>query len=407
MLLAVTVFGFRETSKPSFCSSCHLIEPFEASWETSSHAAQDVTCTECHFEPGAIGYTKGKIYSLIKLTQFAAGETDRKPEAHKLVLAAACLQCHEYVRDPEDPRYPKDIVVGDIAFPHDFHLNTANLSCADCHSGIVHGELVGEERAQAAADPEFCSSCHTGDTAPILFGEIAPVGREHPGAPKVDVAIWRNIHWRVTAEAATIGGVQYDQIERETCLACHQEPTRARACKACHFSRVPEFSASPQAERASFMPVALFALLFLLFLVAVFLKQREKERFFSSSGLRAVALVVLATDAYVVVRIIGDVLSETTGRHEITATTVWVSYLLLSIALIAFILFEASLLPAPLRTMRLPKQPEDDYLTPRPIRRLVKKSPSGGTAARPIEERQARPGAGVATEEATPEEEGR
>ena len=371
LLVLVTALGFRETSKPSFCSSCHVIEPYTETWQASSHAAYGVTCTDCHFEPGAVGYTKGKFYSFLKLTQFAAGQTEKKPEAAKLVLRSACLQCHEYVRNPADPRYPKDIVVQGITFPHDFHLNKANLTCADCHSGVVHGAaLVGAEKPQAAADPAFCNKCHTGDIAPILFLPVEAAGREHPGAPKIDVAIWRNNHWRLAKQGASIDGVAYDKIQPETCAACHQDPTVAKACKGCHFARVPEFAASPKAERASFVPMMLFFYLFGLFMVAVVLRGKDKERFFSSRVVWAIAVLVLISDAYIVYLIVSDVLVQKTGQHEIGPTTVWISYLLLSIALVAFLLFEGSLLPNPLRPVRLPKAGDDSFLVPKPIRRL-------------------------------------
>jgi nitrate/TMAO reductase-like tetraheme cytochrome c subunit len=386
LLAAVTVLGFRETSKPSFCSSCHMIEPYRASWVGSSHETEGVGCVDCHFEPGAVGYIKGKTYSFIKLTQFAAGTTEKEPEAGKLVLGAACIQCHEYVRSPDDERYPTDIVVEGITFPHAFHVDEANLQCADCHSGVVHGsELVGAEKAQAAADPEFCSSCHTGEFAPILFGEIEPAGREHPGAPKMDVDVWRNTHWRVADGPAVIDGVEYDQIEKDTCLACHQEPTVAKACKSCHAARVPEFTASPQAARASLTPVLLFAFIFALFMAAVFLRRGEKERLFTSIYLRLAAVAVIITDAYVVFLIVRDVLLEESGHHEIGPTTVWVSYLLLSIALVGFLLFEAGLLPMPLRKTSLPGQDEDAYLVPKPIRRMKSRSvePQGPEGSAP------------------------
>lgn len=380
LLILVTALGFRETSKPGFCSSCHIIEPYAETWHASVHADNGVTCTDCHFEPGAIGYFKGKFYSFMKLTQFAAGQTEKKPEAAKLVLRSACLQCHEYVRDPADPRYPKNIVVEGITFPHDFHLNTANLTCADCHSGIVHGaDLVGAEKPQAAADPAFCNNCHTGDIAPILFLPIEPVGREHPGAPKLDVNVWRNNHWRLAKEGATIDGVAYDKIQPETCAACHQDPTQAKGCKACHFARVPEFAASPTAERASFIPMLLFFYLFALFMAAVILRGRDKERFFTSRALRIITVLVLISDAYVVYLIVSDVLLAKTGQHEIGPTTVWISYLLLSIALVAFLLYEASLLPNPLRPVKLPKTPDDRFLTPKPIRRLGARRLGGGS----------------------------
>jgi nitrate/TMAO reductase-like tetraheme cytochrome c subunit len=356
VLLMLVVLAFAYTSQPSFCASCHTISPFEKTWQTSSHKAVDVTCIDCHFEPGAVGYLKGKTYSFIKLAQWAFGQTDKKPEAARTIVAGACRHCHP------DPKA--------TFMPHAFHTEVANLDCTECHSGVVHGALVGPEKPQAAADPAFCNKCHTGDIAPILFLPIEPAGREHPGAPKLDVNVWRNNHWRLANQGATIDGVAYDKIQPETCAACHQDPTVAKACKGCHFARVPEFAASPKAERASFVPMLLFFYLFGLFMVAVVLRGKDKERFFSSRALRVITILVLISDAYVVYLILSDVLVAKTGQHEIGPTTVWISYLLLSIAMVAFLLFEGSLLPNPLRPVRLPKTGDDSFLVPKPIRRL-------------------------------------
>ena len=365
LLVLVTALGFRETSKPSFCSSCHVIKPFTETWQASSHAAKGVTCTDCHFEPGAIGYTKGKFYSLLKLTQFAAGQTEKKPEAAKLVLRSACLQCHEYVRDPADPRYPKDIVVQGVTFPHDFHLNKANLTCADCHSGVVHGAaLVGADKPQAAADPAFCNKCHTGDIAPILFLPIEPAGREHPGAPKLDVNVWRNIHWRMATGPAVIDGVPYDKIERQTCLACHQDPTVAKACKGCHSARVPEFRVSAAAQRASGIPMAIFSVLVVLLLLTVFLKATKKTALFRSRWMMALVGLVAISDVVVVYLIIRDTLVKESGSVEIGPTTVWITYLLVSIAIVLLVIYEAVIRPGRERLVLLPVTPEEEVFVP-------------------------------------------
>ena len=192
--------------------------------------------------------------------------------------------------------------------------------------------------------------------------------------------MWRNNHWRLAKQGATIDGVAYDKIQPETCAACHQDPTQAKACKGCHFPRVPEFSASPQAERASFIPMVLFFYLFALFMVSVFLKGRQKQRFFSSLVLRIIGGLVVISDAFVVYLIVSDVLVQKTGQSEIGSTTVWASYLLLSIALMAFLLYETGLLPDPLPTVRLPKTDEERFLVPKPLRRLGSRRSQAGLA---------------------------
>ncbi|MHB9148946.1 MAG: NapC/NirT family cytochrome c [Thermoleophilia bacterium] len=324
LIVVLVGLGLDYTSSPSFCSSCHTIAPFAEAWKGSSHERVDVSCIDCHFDPGTVGYIKGKTYSVIKLAQWAMGETERKPEAARTIVAGSCRHCH-----PE----PKSTFM-----PHAFHTETANLECVECHSGIAHGsELVGEEKPQAAADPEFCNSCHTGDFAPILFTAIEP---------------------------AVIDGKPYDKIEKDTCLACHQEPTVAKACKSCHFARVPEFRLSTSAERASGLPVGIFAVLFALLMLTVFLKVDDRGRVFSSRWMQGLLVLIGLSDVVVVYFIIRDTLLKETGSVEIGATTVWITYLILSIAIVLLVLYESIILPGRARFVLLPETDEEEIYVP-------------------------------------------
>ncbi|MCZ7664153.1 MAG: NapC/NirT family cytochrome c [Thermoleophilia bacterium] len=346
----LTAVGFDYTSKPGFCSSCHTIAPYAQAWETSSHKDAGVTCIDCHFEPGAVGYLKGKIYSLIKLTQWAVGETDRKPEAARTIVGGACRQCHP------------DAVATFI--PHSYHTEIANLQCTECHSAIAHGTELIADKPQAAADPAFCGRCHTGDIAPVLFGPIEPAGREHPGAPKIDVDVWRNIHWRMADAPAVIDGKPYDKIEKDTCLACHQEPTVAKACKGCHFARVPEFRLSTAAEEASGLPLGIAGVMFLLLMLTVFLKSKEKAAVFSSRFMQALVALIALSDVVVVYLIVRDTLVKETGSVEIGPTTVWITYLLLSIAIVLLVLYESIIRPGHERLVLLPQTDEEEIYVP-------------------------------------------
>ena len=377
LVIVGVAFGYflNYTSEPGFCASCHSIEPYEASWEGSTHEAVGVTCIDCHFDTGALGYIEGKVYSFMKLTQWVVGEEEQKPEAHKTVVAGSCRQCHS------DPKA--------TFIPHGFHTEVANLDCIECHSGIVHGsELVGEEKPQAAADPSFCNNCHTGDFAPILFAEVEPAGREHPGAPKIDVNVWRNIHWRMADGPAVIDGQPYDEIEKDTCLACHDEPTRAKACKVCHSARVPGFRVSTAAQRASGVPLGIFAVMFILLMLAWILKTDDKEKLFSSRWIQGLVTLVVLSDVYVVYLIVRDTLVRESGSVEIGPTTVWITYLLVSIAMVLLVIYEAVIKPGALRLVLLPETDEDEIYVPDPRKRTIgpkleKEEPSEKTGAGP------------------------
>ncbi len=384
-LIAGGAYFLDYTSQPSFCSSCHPVEPFAQTWEGSTHAKADVTCVECHFEPGAVGYVKGKIYSVMKLVQWAAGRTEIEPEATRTVVGGACRQCHEQES---------------VSFiPHNFHVEQANLACTECHSAVVHGaELVGEDRPHAAADAAFCNNCHTGDIAPILFGEIEEAGREHPGVPKIDVNVWRNIHWRVAERPAVIDGFPYQQIERDTCLACHDEPTQSRVCRSCHAARVPEFRTSTAAQRASGLPLGILAVMGIFLVATVVLRPVNKARVFGSRWMQVVSVALAASDVFILYLIVRDTLIKETGSLEIGPTTVWITYLLVSAAIILLVLYEGVVKPGSLRLLLLPKTEEDEIYVPDPRKRTI-----GPKMPKPVEVDRAAPAQPEAETAAPPE----
>ncbi len=363
VIIGLTVWGIDYTSSSDFCDSCHIIQPYVDTWKQSAMGQAGVECIDCHFEPGVIGYGRGKIYSLMKLVEYGTGQYERKPPTTELLTNSACLQkgCHDGVITPGadnylDPKYfpvrEGEDAASTVYFPHQFHIETANLKCADCHSGIVHGaELV--DKPQAQLDPEFCANCHTGDIAPILFGNIKLSGREHPGVPKIDTAIWRNIHWRFAGGPGEYKGEHYDQIEKKTCMACHDEPYKAKNCKSCHSAEVPEFSVANETQEASAAPLTMFGLVIGIFLVTLVPYPKVKRFIFEGWIAAGLAVIVLATDVYAFVKVIEVVSSATEGEHSIGPVTIWIAYLLASASLLVFLFHQGVLKP---RRRRLSKK---------------------------------------------------
>jgi nitrate/TMAO reductase-like tetraheme cytochrome c subunit len=124
------------TSRPVFCSSCHIMEPYYKSWQESSH--KDVTCIQCHFPPGFGGEVRGKVLGLVQLLKYVTASAGPRPAAE--IPDASCLRsgCHE-----------KRLLYGEvkfhgIAFDHTPHLQENRLGktlrCTSCHSQIVQGQ---------------------------------------------------------------------------------------------------------------------------------------------------------------------------------------------------------------------------------------------------------------------------
>ena len=81
------------TSRSEFCRSCHIMEPYYASWAASKH--KDISCIECHFAPGLGGKVRGKMLGLVQLAKYVTASAGPRPSAE--VPDASCLRagCHE------------------------------------------------------------------------------------------------------------------------------------------------------------------------------------------------------------------------------------------------------------------------------------------------------------------------
>ncbi len=147
MLLAATEL----TSKPTFCSNCHFMQPYVDAWRTSTHA--EVTCTACHFPPGFKSKIKGKFTAASMVVNYFTGVYKKsKPWAE--ISDESCLRsgCHEQ-------RLLKDDVIfkEGILFEHKPHLTELRrgkkLRCTSCHSQVVQGEHI-------SVTESTCFLCH-------------------------------------------------------------------------------------------------------------------------------------------------------------------------------------------------------------------------------------------------------
>jgi nitrate/TMAO reductase-like tetraheme cytochrome c subunit len=152
-LVVLGVFGFtmiEVTGQPGFCNSCHIMNPYYDSWKASSH--HEVNCMECHFEPGFVGYVKGKGVAPAHMANYFLGRAATKPNA--TVKDTSCLrsQCHNY----EDIT-SANINFNDVKFPHDKHVEKVvdgmKISCGMCHNRIEGNEHFKINRG-------VCFTCH-------------------------------------------------------------------------------------------------------------------------------------------------------------------------------------------------------------------------------------------------------
>ncbi|WP_022851015.1 cytochrome c3 family protein [Limisalsivibrio acetivorans] len=210
------------TSTAKFCRTCHPEEHVGVlgeyyTWDKNIHSKVDVSCLDCHGEPGVMGYlyahvvagTKSLVYEV-----FASEETKIEmlthaaSDPHAAEHAApdeTCLFCHtdkynekfrrenimsigahfRHIDEVYNPDYREsygmpdilsDGVTGGVEPNHKVHTEDAGLVCAECHLGVAHGgelynrpemdtcfECHDEVRAEYETIPanEDCAACHT------------------------------------------------------------------------------------------------------------------------------------------------------------------------------------------------------------------------------------------------------
>ena len=90
----VSMISWTETA--DFCGRCHTMAPELEAYHAGSH--RDVSCGECHVEPGIAGWIKAKLAGTRQLVSVVAGTypTPIHPPDHALLPSAAdtCQKCH-------------------------------------------------------------------------------------------------------------------------------------------------------------------------------------------------------------------------------------------------------------------------------------------------------------------------
>jgi nitrate/TMAO reductase-like tetraheme cytochrome c subunit len=216
--LIVTYGAMEASSTPRFCGSCHVMEPYYESWETSSHSS--IACVDCHIPPGLTAELRKKYEAIAMVARYFTGTYSTNPWAE--VDDAACLECHErrLLAGTE--------VFGDILFDHGPHLSELRrgkrLRCTSCHSQIVQGSHI-------TVTSTSCILCHfkgqepgTGTARCTLCHQV-PSRVVDPGGLDFDHADVSRFGMDCTSCHAP-AGPDAGRVPRERCVTCHNEPER-------------------------------------------------------------------------------------------------------------------------------------------------------------------------------------
>ncbi len=227
-LLLVLLAGiFRYSESSSFCGLCHNMKEYVESWKTSSHS--QVTCLNCHRQPGVVNHLRGKWVDLqLALTYILIGKGTKK--LHYEIDDGNCLRkgCHKI----EDLK--GSMIYKNISFPHGKHLGELRrgirIRCTTCHAQIVQG-------LHLTVHDTNCFICHYYRPGPR--GEEECISCAIGGCtschiePKGDIKVrgWNFNHRKyiargVDCEKCHVNVVEGDgHVPEGKCLQCHKEPT--------------------------------------------------------------------------------------------------------------------------------------------------------------------------------------
>lgn len=210
-MAAIGAISVEATSRSSFCNSCHIMEPYYASWKTSSHG--DVECFECHIAPGVQNLVDAKLNGLGQVVDDVLNRTSHKPSASVSELSCTRSGCHSV-----ETLSNHGIDNGRFKFRHDKHLGAKHLgveiTCGTCHShvrGDTHFEV----------NTTVCITCHLvarDKGQPVAYS--TDEGQTFLFAARSGAAVVAGADPAHEPGSAANGG----KVPPANCTACHEPP---------------------------------------------------------------------------------------------------------------------------------------------------------------------------------------
>lgn len=233
-LLIAFVVTARATDKPSFCRTCHEMDPYVDAWATGPHA--NTSCVECHVDHGTVPRLLHKFVALGEVWSHVKG-TPPFPLDHTTPIPdARCTRCHERV------------VVKIARFDHAMHAKTGR--CERCHRTAGHDVSVAALKAAGVYNSSYRSSEPSGVV--VIGGGAANI----PNHVKVGCSRCHDMakthcpvchHPKHTAGGPKKTGAcelchaagatwTFAHPKTETCAGCHTAPAKHRSgeCSGCH-----------------------------------------------------------------------------------------------------------------------------------------------------------------------------
>jgi cytochrome c-type protein NapC len=149
MIVLLSGFMVDSTSDDAFCASCHIMEPFQASWKQSVHGGNNpqgfaAQCVDCHLpHSNFVTYlwVKGKtgLNDVISNLYVDGAEFDWQQNAEEnrqhFTYESSCRHCHNDLTPPGLP-------TGGFIAHRTYLRGDANRACAECHPHVGHKDML-------------------------------------------------------------------------------------------------------------------------------------------------------------------------------------------------------------------------------------------------------------------------
>lgn len=224
--VAVLAGFWKVSSSPSFCNSCHIMEPYVTAWKHSKHST--VACIDCHYPPGFRDTLWVKYQAISQVAKWATQTYSSKPFA--VVEDASCLRSGCHSQSQLEGAGPVSFKQG-VRFNHQPHLDPSKigrqLRCASCHAQIVvdkHFEVAkstcflchfkGRKAGRELTPRAGCTGCHQVPKGNIVVGSVR---FNHEEMVRRGVTC-QKCHLNVTEGEG--------DAPRERCVTCHNQPEK-------------------------------------------------------------------------------------------------------------------------------------------------------------------------------------
>lgn len=149
VMVLASGFMIDTTNKDVFCVSCHVMKPFQMSWQEAVHGGKNpqgfaAQCVDCHLPHGdffefftvkAITGTGDVIqnFYIDGATFDWAGNSEKR--RLKFTFESACRHCHHVLTPPGMPR-------GGFIAHRTYLRGETKKVCVDCHPHVGHKDMI-------------------------------------------------------------------------------------------------------------------------------------------------------------------------------------------------------------------------------------------------------------------------